>query len=450
MQKKVIYLADDLTGACDTASYICDYTGEAIVILNNDEIGINKSRIPEDNDAAGNFVISTNTRDLSVEDARLKLHELGKFLTNVESRIIFKKIDSAFRGNVVLEINTLMDIFNKNICFIINCIPSMDRITLGGFQLIKGKLLDDSEFIKDPVKAPVSPFIPYLFTENNQDISSRKTCHVFLETVRYGDILNVLRDATDKNISIFSFDAVTKDDIEKIVDILYREFGNALFVGTLGLLEALNKKIFKNNQQTGEINKKHKNFETVDFKKVSKSNEKCFGDDFTDYIGFTSSKYEITKKQIDKLKKKKNTEIYKIKINDFLNKKDKNQTSKIVSISDEIVKNYDKSGLFVITEFKGKKEPQKLSGLILRILSEISVNILKSLKFGRIILIGGETALSILKTFKVSNIKIMGRIIDGISYGIVSDGLLEGKGVLIKGGSVGDANSIINMVNFEF
>jgi uncharacterized protein YgbK (DUF1537 family) len=445
--QKVIYLADDLTGACDTASYICDYTKETEVILDSMESRINKSWEIENSNIVNNYVISTNSRDLNPEDACLKLKDLGNLLKNVESKIIFKKIDSAFRGNVVLEINTLMNIFNKNICFLINSIPSMDRITLGGFQLIKGKLLNESEFKKDPVKASVNPFIPYLLSANNQAMDSRRTCHIFLETVRYGDISNAIDNGIKENISIFSFDAITNNDIEKIVSIIYEKFDEALYAGTLGLLEALNKKIFKDYYRIEDSEKKDNNFKSVNLKERCKDKEKSF--EFK-YIGFTSSKYEITKKQIYKLKNKKNPEIVKIKINDFLNKKDKEYISKIEDIADEIIEKPVKNGLFLVTEFRGKKEPENLSELILKILSEISVNILKSIKFSRLILIGGETALNILRYFKVNNIKIMGRIIDGISYGIVSDGLLKGKEVLIKGGSVGDADSVINMVNFEF
>lgn len=229
-----------------------------------------------------------------------------------------------------------------------------------------------------------------------------------------------------ENISIFSFDAITNNDIEKIVSIIYEKFEEALYVGTLGLLEALNKEIFKDYYRFEGSDKKDHNFKPINLKETGKDKEKCFG---CVYIGFTSSKYEITKKQIYKLKNKKNPEIVKIKINDFLNIKDKKYISKIEDITDEIIKKPIKNGLFIVTEFRGKKEPEKLSELILKIISEISVNILKSIKFGRLILIGGETALNILRSFKVNNIKIMCRIIDGISYGIISDGILKGKEV---------------------
>lgn len=450
MQRKIIYLADDLTGACDTASYICDYTGEARVILNFDK-GINsKSVAAEDNASLNNFVISTNTRNFNPEDTCLKLEKLGKFLKNTESKMIFKKIDSAFRGNVVLEINTLMNIFNKNICFVINSIPSMDRITLGGFQLIKGRLLDESEFRKDPVKASSSPFIPYLFKENKQSIDSRKACHIFLETVRYGNLLNAINDEMNKGISIFSFDAITNSDIEKIINVIYENFEEALYAGTLGLLEALNKKIFMDSCPDIKSDKKCHNLETYNLKEKNKDKEKDFENKGPGFIGITSSKYEITKKQINKLRKKQGLQIFKLKINDLINKKDNKYISKVDRVSDDIINNSDKKGLFIVTEFKGKKEPEKLSDMILKIISEVSERTLKSIEFCRLILIGGETALNILGTFKVSNIRILGRIIDGISFGIISDGLLEGKEILIKGGSVGDTNSVINMVNFEF
>ncbi|MHB1347472.1 MAG: four-carbon acid sugar kinase family protein [Candidatus Humimicrobiaceae bacterium] len=450
MQRKIIYLADDLTGACDTASYICDYTGEARVILNFDKDINSKSVKAEDNASLSNFVISTNTRNFNPEDTCLKLEKLGKFLKNTESKRIFKKIDSAFRGNVVLEINTLMNIFNKNICFVINSIPSMDRITLGGFQLIKGRLLDESEFMKDPVRASSNPFIPYLFTENKQGIDSRKACHIFLETVRYGNLLNAINDEISKGISIFSFDAITNGDIEKIIDIIYEKFDEALYAGTLGLLEALNKKIFMDSCPDKKGDKKCQDLGTNNLKEKNKDKETDFENKGSRFVGITASKYEITKKQINKLRKKQDLQIFKLKINDLIYKKDNKYISKIDKVSDDIIKNSDKKGLFIVTEFRGKKEPEKLSDMILKIISEVSKRILKSIEFFRLVLIGGETALNILDTFKVSNIRILGRIIDGISFGIISDGLLEGKEILIKGGSVGDTNSVINMVNFEF
>jgi len=446
MQEKFIYIADDLTGACDTASFICDYLGEAEVVVDYSENKFNSFFKKEENPLNLNFVISTNTRDLNFEATVLKLGKLGNFLMEFKDKKIFKKIDSAFRGNVVLEINTLMNIFNKNICFLINSIPSMGRITLNGFQLVKGKILSESEFNKDPVKSVTSPFIPLLFSENNNGIDFRKAIHINLEIVRYGDILSAVENALSNNIGIISFDSVTNKDIEKIVSSVYEKFDKALYAGTLGLLEALHKKIYKiNNAVTG--NKKESfNIKSDNLKRVTKSK----GDYFLDkFVGFTSSKYKITKKQLSQLQKKIGSEILKININDFLKSSSKEYDLQISNFGNEVIKNPVKNGLFVVAEFKGKKEPENLSEMILKIISDISFNIMKYMDFNRLILIGGETGLNILKSMEAKKIKIRGRIADGISYGIISDGILKGKKLFIKGGSVGNINSIIDMVNFK-
>jgi D-threonate/D-erythronate kinase len=446
MTEKFIYIADDLTGACDVASFICDYAEEADVVVDYDEDKIGSLFKKEENPLNINFVISTNSRDLNTEDTVLKLEKLGIFLREFKKKKIFKKIDSAFRGNVVLEINTLMNIFNKNICFLINSIPSMGRITLNGFQLIKGKILSESEFNKDPVKSVASPFIPFLFTENNNNKDFRKAAHINLEIVRYGDILGAVENAINNNINIISFDSATNKDIEKIVSAVYEKFDHALYAGTLGLLEALHKKIYKINNAVSCKKMENTNIKSNNLDGAAKNKGRYSLDKF---IGFTSSKYKITKKQLAQLQKKIGSEISKVNIPVFLKSIKEEYDLQIMNFGNEIIKKPFEKGLFVVAEFKGKKEPENLSVKILKIISDISFNIMKNVNFGRLILIGGETGLNILKSMEVKKIRIKGRITDGISYGVISDGMLEGKQLFIKGGSVGNINSIIDMVNFK-
>lgn len=447
MTEKIIYIADDLTGACDTASFICDYTESAVVILNiyENELKSYLEKIKNKYDC--NLVISTNTREIEPETAYLKLKKIGNFLSNIRTEKVFKKIDSAFRGNIASEINALMDSLHINICFVINSIPSMDRITLGGFQIIKGKVLNDTEFNKDPVKIARSSFIPQILSEKSKTETFRNAGYVSLEEVRYGDILEAINKKINRGIRIISFDSATYDDIKKIIGVIYRKFEKALYVGTLGLLGVLNKEIFKESGNIIESNENKINLKKDYLNKQLKSKK---SDVKKRFIGFTSSKYEITRKQLSQLKKILKTKVVKIRINDFLEISNTDYASKIKNIANNLVINIEKKGLFVTSEFKGEKEPGNLSKMILKILSDIAFEILSNIEIGRIILIGGETGLNILESLKAKNIEIKGRIIDGVSYGVISDGLLRGKELMLKGGSVGYIDSIVDMVNFEF
>lgn len=447
MTENIIYIADDLTGACDIASFICDYTGTAEVAIDFFEDKLERFLEKIKGVSDFNMVISTNTRDLETEIAYSKLQKLSNFLKEIQAGNVFKKIDSAFRGNVVFEINTLMDLLDIDVCFVINAIPSIGRITLGGFQLINGKILNDSEFSKDPVSIAGSSFIPHLFSETCKKEYLRKAAHISLETVRYGDILKAVETNINKKINIISFDSVVNEDIEKIINNIYEKFGKALYVGTLGLLTALNMKIFnhsgnklsnaenKSDFKADSLNKKHRKNKFHIVKK---------------FIGFTSSKYEITKKQIRHLNKIYGSEIIKIKINDFLNKNNSDYFLKVQDTINEIISNFANNSFFIVAEFKGRKEPDNLSKMILKIISDIANGVLKKVEIERLILVGGETSLNILKSLKAKSIEIKGRISDGISYGIIADGLLKGKEMVIKGGSVGEINSIENMVSFKF
>ena len=65
----------------------------------------------------------------------------------------------------------------------------------------------------------------------------------------------------------------------------------------------------------------------------------------------------------------------------------------------------------------------------------------------KLILIGGETSFHILKTLGVKKIIIKGQIEAGIDYGIIGDGYMKEMEIIIKGGSVGDDDAVLKMIN---
>jgi uncharacterized protein YgbK (DUF1537 family) len=113
-------LADDLTGALDSAARFVPLTGPFPVVWH-------------DADAPGSAAIDSGTRDLSEAAARTRIAPFAPLLQNAD--VAFKKIDSLLRGHVAMELAACMRFFDR--CVLAPAFPFQGRITRGGRQLYR-------------------------------------------------------------------------------------------------------------------------------------------------------------------------------------------------------------------------------------------------------------------------------------------------------------------------
>jgi D-threonate/D-erythronate kinase len=113
-------LADDLTGALDSAARFVPLTGPVAVTWT-------------DVAAAGPVAIDSATRDMWPELARKTVGELAPLLDGGEPA--FKKIDSSLRGHVALELAACMRRFDH--CVLAPAFPFQGRITRSGRQFVR-------------------------------------------------------------------------------------------------------------------------------------------------------------------------------------------------------------------------------------------------------------------------------------------------------------------------
>jgi uncharacterized protein YgbK (DUF1537 family) len=113
-------LADDLTGALDTAARFVPLVGPVPAVWSAD--------IP-----AGTVAIDSGTRDLDAPDAAVTMRRLSGVLNGAD--IAFKKIDSLLRGHVALELATCRVGFDRAV--IAPAFPFQGRITRSGRQLAR-------------------------------------------------------------------------------------------------------------------------------------------------------------------------------------------------------------------------------------------------------------------------------------------------------------------------
>jgi uncharacterized protein YgbK (DUF1537 family) len=113
-------LADDLTGALDSAARFVPVTGPVPVVWSGTGL-------------AGSAAIDSATRERTEKEACAIVAELASALA--ASDIAFKKIDSLLRGHVAAELAVCMQEFDH--CVLAPAFPFQGRITRGGRQLVR-------------------------------------------------------------------------------------------------------------------------------------------------------------------------------------------------------------------------------------------------------------------------------------------------------------------------
>lgn len=135
----IAVIADDFTGAAEIGGIGLRHGLKVII-----ETEVNN---PEGFDL---LVIATDTRSMDAEGAARYTTEITEKLIKLGPSFIFKKIDSALRGHIAVELNAMMEVMNKNKALIIAANPVFQRIIRDGFYSIDGVPLHQTSFATDP------------------------------------------------------------------------------------------------------------------------------------------------------------------------------------------------------------------------------------------------------------------------------------------------------------
>jgi uncharacterized protein YgbK (DUF1537 family) len=127
-----------------------------------------------------------------------------------------------------------MDELQFSYCALALAYPKNGRVTIGGYHLVHGELLEDSELSKD-VKFPMKEsFIPNLLSRQ----TSRKIGFISVSQLRGGTVAKEVQSLLSESVEIIVFDSATGDDLEAVSDFLKTQ-EKVLWVGSAGLAYAL-------------------------------------------------------------------------------------------------------------------------------------------------------------------------------------------------------------------
>jgi len=142
---KIFIIADDITGSLDTAVMLSKQ-GIKTVVFKHDKF--NKDVVSHDTAAV---VINTDSRHLDPGEARERVKSMVEIAASIDVGIIYKKTDSALRGNVGSELAAVLDVYKDRSLVYLPAFPKMNRTTIGGVHYIDGIPVAETVFGEDPI-----------------------------------------------------------------------------------------------------------------------------------------------------------------------------------------------------------------------------------------------------------------------------------------------------------
>ena len=137
----LIIIADDITGAAETAGTVLRHGLKAVLTIGPTET-------PQGADA---WVIATDTRSQSEACAVNTVRTIaGRLKGYGRGNMIFKKTDSVLRGHVKAELLALMEETGYRQALLIPQNPTKGRIIRNGRYYVDGRPLDETAFSYDP------------------------------------------------------------------------------------------------------------------------------------------------------------------------------------------------------------------------------------------------------------------------------------------------------------
>lgn len=215
----LLVIADDITGALDTGVKFAS-GGAQVRVITDYNYTFNQT----DNQIQV-LVMDAETRHLSGEKAYERVYQIVKRAKAADIPYIYKKTDSALRGNIGSELSAVLDATEGQVLHFLPAFPEMGRTTVNGIHYIDGVPIHDSVFGKDP-------FEPVKCSDIQEMISRQSNIMTSVISDR-----KVLMNPEHPTIAIY--DARTDEELQAIAIALKQSGELKILAGCAGMAETL-------------------------------------------------------------------------------------------------------------------------------------------------------------------------------------------------------------------
>lgn len=221
---RVLIVADDLTGAMDSAGPFAAAgvdTWVAAAPMQCDPASLRAARVVS---------INTDSRHLPADQAAVRVREIAARL-GAGYEVIFKKIDSTLRDNVVAETLALMESCGRKRGIVVPAFPAQGRTVAGGVVHVNGVPLAHTAFARDKLSPP--PLAPLH--------------EVFAPSVHAASVAADSPMLPAREEGVLVVDAGSDAELDRVVDALLPQLDEVVLAGSAGLTQALARRCFAGN-----------------------------------------------------------------------------------------------------------------------------------------------------------------------------------------------------------
>ncbi|EJO5347354.1 four-carbon acid sugar kinase family protein [Clostridium botulinum] len=424
-----VIIADDLTGANATGVLIKKLGLKPVTLMNS----LKKDDLEKSYDTV---LYSTDSRGVEKEDAYERVYQATEFFFNSNVNVYGKRIDSTLRGNIGSEIDGMLDALPKGtIAAVVPAFPDANRQAVGGYLLVNGKALENSDAAKDGKKPINSSIIEKLVKEQ----SKYEVASIYFEDIKEGceNLQKKILKFYDQGKKLIIFDALDNDDLEIISKALINTKIKFISVDP--------------GPFTAEVIKQH-----VVLDKESKK-------DKNKVLMAIGSITDTTRAQLERISKDR--DIFKIDINARAILSDVNTKHKEIDrVTNEVIENKDLYDVFCIVldslyeevrinlDEEAKKQnttKEFLSQIMNTAVAEISYRIMKEIKSIKgIFSSGGDISVSISRKFNSAGLELLDEVMPLAAYGKFIEGEFPDMKIVSKGGMVGKEDGMELCVDY--
>lgn len=226
-------VADDLTGANDTALQFFQAGCTTRI-----QLGMVPNPSVSDTQV---WAMNTESRHMDPRDAVAAVRRSVALLRDhygVEN--FYKKMDSTLRGHIAEESLAVLDELKADCVVIAPAYPAEGRRTVGGYQLVRGIPVEQTEVARDPLSPVRQSHIPTLLSQMTRP---EIVGHIELGTVLHGagPLLKALNEQIKAGKKLVVVDACSNVDLEQIALVIEKVQHSSRVIpcGSAGLAHAL-------------------------------------------------------------------------------------------------------------------------------------------------------------------------------------------------------------------
>jgi D-threonate/D-erythronate kinase len=374
-------IADDLTGAADAAAAFARCGLTAAVALESRRIGCLKAQV---------VALSTHSRHDPPATARRKVRRACAQLTKAGWTVLYKKIDSTVKGNIIAEVEAARDAGGFATALVCPANPRQGRTVRRGVLHVRG---DRSVNLRERFRVKG-------MTESDWVASPIS-------------VAKVLRAAQQGSRFIVA-DGTNERDLACLAGAVFRSKERILLAGSAAMAGELGKLLMERKPARLSPNGKRPRSRGG---KMPRRNT----------IIITGSNNPATQRQLRTLTGE--TQVTSLALNRF--------TGRVAAAALA-----SKCNVIINVPTHPQPDPAILAHL------KLLAYLFRASLVGSLLIVGGDTTLLICRCLRPTGIAISGEIVPGLAWGKFVGGLAHGLTVCTKPGGFGDDRSLASAVRF--